>query len=204
MDHCLIPLFLQFFADGGEDAGADQQPDNQPAEPQNQPGKGVQQPGMEDLAATLIKAVEARVGRAERSTVRSIAEQYGMREDELNAILTKARAEKARELPEDAKKQIAAAMETANNRLIAAEVTSVGASMGLIDTEAALAFINREKVKVDEKGAVTGVKEALEALRDTKGYLFGHTGAWGQKQGEAPDDDLAAMRRAMGLPPEKK
>lgn len=204
MEHRYIPLSLQFFADGGEGAGADQQPDTKPAGPENQPGKGGGQPSMDELAATLIKAVETRVGRAERSTVRSIAEQYGMKEDELSAILSKARAEKARELPEDAKKQISAAMETANNRLIAAEVKSEGSTMGLIDAEAALAFLDREKVKVDDKGTVTGVKEALEALKEAKGYLFGPTGAWGQKQGAAPDDDLAKMRKAMGLPPEKK
>ena len=61
----------------------------------------------------------------------------------------------------------------ANELLIAADVRNTGAVMGLIDAETALLLLDRTNVKVDDKGAVTGVKEALEALKTAKPYLFG-------------------------------
>lgn len=192
-----IPLNLQFFADGGEGAEA-----QSPAESPNQSGStdGVEKSAGEtvnaaQLAETLIKAVESRTQRAERATVRSIAEQYGMQEADLTAILEKARAERESAIPESAQKQIdaaneqaQAAQEKANGMMVAAEVRAIGAEMGLIDPQTALLLLDKKGVTVNEAGEVTGVQEALETLKKAKPYLFGASGAWGQKQTSQSDD----------------
>lgn len=202
----LIPLNLQFFADGGEDEGAAKQ--EAAEKPDNKEPSGTNPSPMtpEALAKAFTDALSVRQTRAERSVAKSFAEQYGLSESEVTGLLEKAQAEKARQLPPEVQKQIDDANRKAQGLLIAAEVKSAGAEMGLIDPDAALMMIDRTRVKVDADGKVTGVKEALEALKGSKGYLFGQQAAWGQKQSgtAAEDDDMARMRRAMGLPPEKK
>ena len=44
--------------------------------------------------------------------------------------------------------------------------------MGLLDADAALALMDKSSVKVDQNGVVSGAKEALEALKTAKPYLF--------------------------------
>lgn len=138
----------------------------------------------EAIAEAFAKALTARTDRAERSVARSFAEQYGMTETEVTALLEKAKADKASAIPPEVQKQIDDARKSANELLIAAEVKSIGAEMGLLDAETAMMIMDRANVTVAENGAVTGVKESLEALKTSKGFLFGqHTaGAWGQKQ----------------------
>lgn len=126
----------------------------------------------EDIATALINAVDSRTQRVERSISKSFAEQYGMSEQEVDSILSKAKAEKAAQIPAAAQAKIDQQMQAINNRLIAASVREEGAKLGLVDAEAALMMIKREGIKVDESGAVTGVKEALEALAKDKQYLF--------------------------------
>lgn len=140
---------------------------------------------MTTLAQTLINAVENRTQRAEKSAVRSMAEQYGMSEAEVAAILAKARDEKAKALPDDVQKRINEATEKVNNRLIAAEVKSLGSAMGMLDFDVTLMLLDKSNIKVDDQGNVTGVQEALDTLKANKPVMFGsaqHT-AWGQKQG---------------------
>lgn len=148
----------------------------------------------EALAEAFAKALNTRTDRAERSVARSFAEQYGMQESEVTALLEKAKAEKAKAIPTDVQKQIDAANKRANDIAIAAEVKTLCAEMGFIDADVAFQLMEKANVKVDEAGKVTGVKEALEALKTAKPFLTSKPqpiGAWGQKQGGAP----AAMTR---------
>lgn len=132
-------------------------------------------PKAEDIATSLLSALEARTQRAERSVARSFSEQYGMTEKEINAILAKAKADKDAQLPEAAQNAIKEQTEKANKKLITAEVKSIGASMGLLDADTALLLMKRDGVTVDDDGNVSGVKEALEALETEKAYLFNKT-----------------------------
>lgn len=147
----------------------------------------------EALAEAFAKALNTRTDRAERSVARSFAEQYGMTEAEVTALLEKAKADKAKAVPPEVQQQIDAAQQKANNLLIVAETKSIGTELGFIDAEVAFQLMNKANVKVDEAGKVTGVKEALEALKAAKPFLASQqpSGAWGQKQGGAP----AAMTR---------
>ena len=81
-----LPLDLQFFADGGEGAGAANEPANQPAPP---PPAQTMDP--DAMASAFVKALTAPTDRAERSVAKSFAEQYGLTEAEVTALLEKIR-----------------------------------------------------------------------------------------------------------------
>lgn len=163
------------------DNGAGGAAANQPA---NTAANAPQSPNMDTLAQTLIDAVQKRTARAESSVVKSIAEQYGMNETEVAAILSKARDEKAKALPEDVQKRINEANERGKSRLIRAEVKALGDAMGLADVEAAMMMMDMSKITVTDEDEVQGVQALLDGLKSSKPYLFPTQSgtAWGQKQ----------------------
>ena len=167
------------------DNGAGSAAANQPA---NTAANAPQSPNMDTLAQTLIDAVQKRTARAEKSVVQSIADQYGMNEAEVAAILSKARDEKAKALPDDVQKRIDEANERGKKRLIRSEVKALGNAMGLADVEAAMMMMDMSKITVADDDEVQGVQEQLDALKTAKAWLFPQqTGAaWGQKQSSSP------------------
>lgn len=159
-------------------------------------------PNAEAIAAALLTALESRTQRAERSVTKSFAEQYGLTEEEVNSILGKAKADKAAKIPEAQQAAINQQLEQINSRLISAEIRALGTAMGLVDTDAALLLIDKTNIKVDDKGAVTGAQEALNALKEAKAYLFGAqpTGAKvnvGGKITNTPPADTTTARDEM-------
>lgn len=77
-------------------------------------------------------------------------------------------AEKLKAEAEEAKKQV---QEQKIANAIQAEATKLGAG----DLEAVLALINRENIKVDDNGKITGADEAVKGLLEAKPYLKGAT-----------------------------
>lgn len=143
-------------------------------------------------------AVAGRIQRAENSVVRSYSEQYGMNENEIRAILDKAKAERESK-PTAAQQEIMnKAIENANARLIAAEVKTQGSALGIIDADVALSLMDKSKINVKDDGSVEGVKEALEALKTAKPYLFAATEpkktGMRQKQSDEKNDINVALR----------
>ena len=122
-------------------------------------------------AEDIVAALDARQQRAERSVIKSFAEQNGVSVEEITKLMTDYKAKQATAIPADVQKRIDERMRTADNRLISAEVRAVGAEMNIIDIDAAFALMDKSGVKVGEDGSVTGVKEALEALTAAKPYL---------------------------------
>ena len=161
---------LQLFAEPVP--GSDPAPQTPPAPNANNPAP---QPAAspEAIAAAILSAVEVRTKRAESGVVKSMAEQYGMTDAEVAEILEAERQKRAKQLSPEQQKLVDGQLARANELLIAADVRNTGAVMGLIAAETALLLLDRTNVKVDDKGAVTGVKEALEALKTAKPYLFG-------------------------------
>lgn len=177
-----IPMNLQLFAEPGGDPAPTPAPNPSPA-PAPAPAP---KPDAESFAQKLLDAVSTAAARKEAAVTKSMAEQYGFSEDEAAAILKAHKDEQSKKLPEEVQKVVDAQLEKATGMLIAAEIKAQGAGLGLIDPDAALALLPkdaRDTIKVDDKGAVTGVKEALEALKKAKPYLFGQAKAWGDKQG---------------------
>lgn len=134
---------------------------------------GGQQATPEQIAASIIQSIESRNRRSENGIVKSYAEQYGMTEAEVASILEKEKHRRATELSPEQQKSVQAQIAKANERLISAEVKSIGASIGLIDTDAAAVLMDKTKITVKDDGTVEGVKDALEALRKSKPYMFG-------------------------------
>ncbi len=125
----------------------------------------------ESIAAALIPALDARQERAERSVIKSFAEQNGVSVEEITNLVADYKAKQAGAIPPDVQQRIDERMRTADNRLISAEVRAVGTELNIIDIDAAFALMDKSGVKVGEDGSVTGVKEALEALTAAKPYL---------------------------------
>ena len=167
-------------------------------------------PKAEDIAAALLTALETRQQRTERSVAKSFSEQYGLSETEISDILARAKAEKEAKIPEAAQAEITKQLERANGLLIAADVRAKGAALGLVDADTALLLLDKSKIKVDDKGIVTGTEEALKDLQASKAYLFtaqptGQKGIVGGKidnpnPGGEPDGVTAAfLRRNPGM-----
>ena len=125
----------------------------------------------ESIAAALIPALDARQERAERSVIKSFAEQNGVSVEEITQLVNAYKAKQATAIPADVQRQIDERMRTADNRLISAEVRAVGAELNIIDIDAAFALMDKTGVKVGDDGSVTGVKEALEALATARPWL---------------------------------
>ena len=119
----------------------------------------------------LAEALSARQQRAERSVIKSYAEQSGISVDELTRLVDDYKAQQAAAIPADMQARIDAQMQAANERLIAAEVRTVGAALHLVDIDAAFALMDKSGVAVGEDGSVTGVQEALDALAAAKPWL---------------------------------
>lgn len=125
----------------------------------------------ESIAAALIPALDARQERAERSVIKSFAEQNGVSVEEITKLVTDYKAKQATAIPADVQQRIDERLHLADTRLISAEVRAVGSEMNIIDIDAAFALMDKSGVKVGEDGSVSGVKEALEALTAAKPYL---------------------------------
>ena len=184
-----FPLNLQFFAD----EPATPPPVVAPAAP-----PAPKAASAEDIAAAVVKAVGDRTARAETGVVKSMAEQYGMSEDALKAVLDKHKADQAAKLPETAQKQIDAAKAELQKYKLAAEVAKEGAALGLLDPDVAMTLLGEDATKTNDKGEFAGLKAALEKLKETKPYLFGgKPGAMAQRVsgaaapiGKTPQDEI--------------
>ena len=125
----------------------------------------------ESIAAALIPALDARQERAERSVIKSFAEQNGVSVEEIARLVSDYKAKQAAAIPADVQQRIDERLRTADNRLISAEVRAVGSELNIIDIDAAFVLMDKTGVKVGDDGSVTGVKEALEALATAKPWL---------------------------------
>ncbi len=74
------------------------------------------------------------------------------------------------------KAALEAASAKAKGMLLAAEVKSVCAALGVVDPEAAAKLADLSKAQVADDGKVSGVKEAIEELLKAKPYLKGAAG----------------------------
>lgn len=191
-----LPLNLQLFAEPEPQADL-KNPQQTPPQPQAA--------DTAVIAAAVLKAIEDREKRVGNSVVRSMAEQYGMKPEELTALLEKEKAAKAKALPPEVQAQLDKANEKLKQMALTAEARALGAAMGLLDTDTALLLMDQEKIKVDDSGAVTGMQEALDGLKTAKPFLFGTQQpapqkGMAQRQGSSPGAEKTArdeMREMM-------
>lgn len=122
---------------------------------------------VEALAAML----EARQERAGRSALKSYAEQTDLSVEQVTAAVDDYKAKQASAIPPDVQARIDAQMKAANDRLLAAEVRTVGAELHIVDFDAALRLMDKSAVAIGEDGTVSGVREALDALTQSRPWL---------------------------------
>lgn len=114
--------------------------------------------------AELDKLVTSRLNRERKNLQKEFDEKQKrekMSEEE------RLKAEK-----QDAENKATKAIETANNKLIKAEIVMQSAKLNIIDSEAAYALVDKSDINIDDEGNVKGAKEALESLVKNKAYLI--------------------------------
>ena len=164
-------------------APATKQPEPKPPEvkqpePKTQPqAEPRQQLDATEFADALMKALDDRTSRAEKGVLKSMAEQYGFTEDEAKTIMEKAKAEKAAQLPENVQKLLDEANAKVRKMQVAAEVSKIGAELGLLDAEVALQLLPGDVIKVNVKGEVTGIKDTLGSPEKGEAVSVRHTGS---------------------------
>ncbi len=154
----------------------------------------------ERIADSLAAALENRRQRAERSVINSFAQQNHLSPGQIEELIRQRRERQGQSLPENLQSVIDERFRAADNRLINAEIREIGAQLGLIDTEAAFALMDKSQVFVDDSGSVNGVREALQELIKNKPYLAGQTHPIGTgRPGNFPRGHSDAMDYASRL-----
>ena len=135
------------------------------------------------LVQAALKAVQERAHRAQSGVLRAMAGLHGVDEAALEAALTRAMATQAAQAEAPTAEEHDAAGEAMRKRLLLAEAKTVGAELGLLDAQVALALIPPGAVSIAPDGEITGLREALEGLKQEKRYLFASPsrGAWAQR-----------------------
>lgn len=83
---------------------------------------------------------------------------------------------KFKELSEKQAAENAALKQQLQDNQVSSALTGKLIPLGVIDLEGALKLIDRSKVTVGDDGAITGLDEAVEALKTGKAYLFNAEG----------------------------
>lgn len=143
-------------------------------EPENKPEVKEVTMTQEELDA-LISREKGRVKKKyeDYDEIKARLEEFTRAEEERKkAEMTE--AERLKLEKEEAEKQAKSAMEKANQRLIKSEFRSAAKDFGVRKDalEDLLLFADMTSVKVDDEGNVYGVKESIESLKKSKGYLF--------------------------------
>lgn len=125
------------------------------------------------IADSLAAALDSRRQRAERSVINSFAQQNNLSPELLANMMQQRREREKSAIPESVQAVIDRRFREADDRLIHAEIRTVGAQMGLIDPEAAFALMDKSSVSVGDDGTVCGVRESLQDLLRSKPYLAG-------------------------------
>jgi len=164
-----LPMDLQRHAEGDEgDKGEGDKGD-----------KGDKGGGKTFTQEELDSHVQSRLPRAEKAAQKTLAKELGFDSVEaMREALKKPEDKKPEDKktePVDVDKLLEEKLKEQNaktfKRLITAEVRVLASELGFADWEDALALADMKDVKEDDKGSITGVKEALEELAKKKPHL---------------------------------
>ncbi len=132
---------------------------------------------LEAKRAANAEAKELRLKQEAADKVKKDQEEAALKEQN-----------KFKELAEKKEGELTAAKSAFNKRLIDTHLKIEALAAGALDEDAVIALAGRTDIKVGENFEVTGVKEAVEALKKGKPHLFGK-----------PDDKKVAPPRT-GVP----
>lgn len=200
-----LPYYSRFFfaPDGGDGSNGGAGSDGGQGGKNGAQGASGGQGGQstEQIVAAVVAAIEARQQRAGDAVIKSMAEQYGMTADELKALAKAEQDKKKGQLSPEAQAQVDAANAKVQKMQLSAEVTKLGTAMGLVDQDVAMQLMDSKLIVYKDDGSIEGVQKALDALKESKPYLFRQEqkgGAWGQnRQGGAPDQGAGSLKDAL-------
>jgi hypothetical protein len=171
-----LRLDIQFFADGGN---PEDDPNNNPGDP-NDPPKTFTQEELDDIVKK----------RLERERNKS-AEQYGDYDNVKAKLAEFEKAEEERkklemteverlqaEKEEADKKALEAseaaqkAQEKANTRILNTEIMSIARALDANAPRDVLALLDKSSIQLDENGNYQGVEDAINALKESKPWMF--------------------------------
>jgi hypothetical protein len=179
----LLP-FLQQDTGGGGGTDSDSNPDEHAHGGGEQPESTGQQEQVQPFAQFPDeKAFNKRMDREARSRLDKQAQDLGY--DNHQAMLDAAKAyreaqaeqqseaEKEKARADAAEQRMRDALQTADKRLIRAEVKALcrDPEINIVDEDAAYALMDHTEVEVDDTGNVQGVKESLQKLVQAKPWL---------------------------------
>lgn len=165
---------MLFAADGGEGGGGAAAPTPAAAPPATPPPVPAAAPAPTPAPPTPATppAAEKTAEQKELDAARLKLAKYEEAEAERKkAALTE--TERLKVEKDEAVNKAAAAVATANGRLIEAELKVKAGEMGLRSPDLYLKLIDKSKMTVNDAGEVKGAKEALDALKLADASLFG-------------------------------
>ncbi|HDX9631824.1 TPA: phage scaffolding protein [Bacillus cereus] len=198
-----LRLDLQFFSDGGD-----------PDDPNNNPEDPTNLPKSQEELDELVKK------RLERERKKS-PEKYGDYDDVKAKLAAFEKAEEERkkqemteverlqaEKEEADKKALEAseaaqkAQEKANTRILNTEIKSVARALDANDPGDVLALLDKSSIQLDENGNYQGVEDAVNALKESKPWMFkkvvGADAAGGANPGTNPRaNEILALEKEL-------
>ncbi|OAK38955.1 scaffolding protein [Bacillus wiedmannii] len=201
-----LRLDLQFFSDGG---GSGDDPDKNPG--------GTDDPPKTFTQEELDEIVKKRLERERNKS----AEQYGDYDDVKAKLAEYEKAEEERKKQEmteierlqaekeeadkkvlEASEAAQKAQEKANARILNTEIKSIARALDANDPGDVLALLDKSSIQLDESGNYQGVEEAVNALKDSKPWMFkkvvGADAAGGANPGTNPRaNEILALEKEL-------
>lgn len=181
--HSLLPFLQQEQPAGGggeptddDNAhGGGEQPESSSGQTPEAPQPHIQFPDEKTFNKRMDREARSRLDKQAQElgykdhqamidAAKSVKDQEAQQQSELDKLKAKA---------DTAEQQARDAIETANNRLIRAEVKSLcrDDDINIVDPDAAYALMNHTEIEIDDDGNVQGVKESLAKLVEAKPWL---------------------------------
>lgn len=178
--HTLLPLNLQFFAEGGESNESETTSNGQPSEQtetqtEQPPVKTFTQSELDDLIAKRIERERKKF--SDYDDLKTKASEYeaklqAQRDAEMTEIeKAQAQAKQFEEQLTSLTEQLEAERTKAQQQAITSEFKRVATSENIIDIDAAIALSDLSAVSIDDDGKVVGVEDVIKTLVEHKPYL---------------------------------
>lgn len=154
-------------------------PNNQPQpgtdpKPTDEPGKGFDPASISDEEFEKVFNDQRLFKHSRFKELNEAAkEAKALKEAQAKAEEEKMKEQgKYKELLDKKEAELAELRESVTGSRIDAKLTGLLAQQGVVDAEAALKLIDRSKIAVGDDGSVSGAEDAVNALKEGKGYLF--------------------------------
>lgn len=178
----LLPLDLQFFAEETPKEQEEPKVDDKPTaeEPVKTPKESVEktftQGEIDEILAKRLKREKEKQAELDEKLKRleayEKAEEERKKSEMSEAERLKAEKEEASKKAEEASEAAKKAQESANQRIVNTEIRSIARSLNANDPNDVLTLLDKSVIEIDDEGNVTGVDEAVKALKEAKPWMF--------------------------------